>query len=712
MALLCASTSPTISIPHPLLSPLKPPATFLCHSSSSKTSAATASSPTADQTPSSSSLSDQLLPLSLTLLTSQPTSPSATVAPPPRLPAKPTWTNPSKPRPTVLALRRQSRRPFSHNPSLRPLTELSRTLRLSPDLPSALAAAFPPGHSPSRDDALLLLNSLRSWQKSLQFLDFLRSLPDFPLDTIFYNVVLKSLRAGHQWHHVERLAGEMIDASVPLDNITYSTIITAAKRCRRFDGALHWFERMYRTGLMPDEVTYSAVLDVYARLGRREEVVTLYERACAGGWRPDAVAFSVLGKMFGEAGDYDGIRYVLKEMKELGVKPNAVVYNTLIQATGKAGKPGLARSLFEEMVAAGVSPNEKTLTSLIKIYGKARWSRDALELWERMKSKGWPVDFILYNTLLSMCADLGLEDEAEKLFEDMRRPDRYARPDSWSYTAMINIYGSGGKPDRAVKMFEEMLEKGVEPNVMSCTCLIRCLGKAGRIGDAVRVFETAMERGIRPDDRLCGCLLSVAALCEEGGETDMVLGCLEKANSRLVGLLKMLRDEQVGFGEIKDEFRGIMNEAAVEVRRPFCNCLIDVCRNQGHPSRRANELLRLGNLYGLYPGLHARTPEEWSLNLRSLSVGAAKTAFEEWLKGLWGSVVEQEEEALPLSFSVCTGSGTHKFSQGLATSFTSHLSKLAAPFRQVEEKSGSFVASKEDLVLWLKSTFSPAVVNA
>ncbi|MCI52388.1 pentatricopeptide repeat-containing protein chloroplastic-like, partial [Trifolium medium] len=79
---------------------------------------------------------------------------------------------------------------------------------------------------------------------------------------------------------------------------------------------------------------------------------------------------------------------------------------------GKAGKPGFARSLFEEMIDSGIAPNEKTLTAVIKIYGKARWSKDALELWKRMKENGWPMDFMLYNTLLSMCADVGLLEEA------------------------------------------------------------------------------------------------------------------------------------------------------------------------------------------------------------------------------------------------------------------------------------------------------------
>lgn len=456
---------------------------------------------------------------------------------------------------------------------------------------------------------------------------------------------------------------------------------------------------MYKTGVLPDEVTYSAILDVYARLGKVGEVVSLYERGRASGWLPDPVAFSVLAKMFGEAGDYDGIQYVLQEMKTVGVQPNLVVYNTLLEALGKAGKPGLARSLFEEMIQSGLTPNEKTLTALVKIYGKARWCRDALELWERMKSNRWPMDFILYNTLLSMCADLALEEEAERLFEDMKGSPR-CRPDSWSYTAMLNIYGSGGKVDRAMELFDEMTKAGVKLNVMGCTCLIQCLGRAKRIDDVAMVFGISIDRGIESDDRLCGCLLSVLTFCEGEDEVDKVLGCLEKANPRLVEFVKQIGKEEVSFDVMRELFRGILNDAVVEVRRPFCNCLIDICRSQ-NLHERAHELLYLGTLYGLYPGLHNKNADEWSLNVRSLSVGAAQTAFLEWMRTLSKAV--QREEALPKLFSVHAGAGTHKFSQGLAAAVASQLKKLAAPFRPNQERPGCFIATQEDIISWMQS---------
>ncbi|XVE57476.1 hypothetical protein DITRI_Ditri04bG0093700 [Diplodiscus trichospermus] len=646
------------------------------------------------------SLSEQLQPLSTTTLPKKDQA---------RLSSKSSWVNPSKPKRSVLSLQRQTRSPYAYNPKVRELKLFAKKLNDCDNSEGAFLSVLEEiPQQLTRENALLILNSLKPWQKAHLFFNWIKTKNLFPTENIFYNVTMKSLRFGRQFELIEQLANEMVSNEIPLDNITYSTIISCAKRCYLFDKAVEWFERMYKTGLMPDEVTYSAILDVYAKLGNVEEVLSLYERGVASGWKPDQITFSVLAKMFGEAGDYDGIRYVLQEMKSFGVRPNLVVYNTLLEAISKAGKPGLARSLFEELLESGLTPNEKTLTALAKIYGKARWAKDALKLWEEMKSKNWPMDFILYNTLLTMCADIGLVEEAEQLFMDMKQSEE-CRPDSWSYTAMLNIYGSGGNVSKAMELFEEMSEVGVELNVMGSTCLIQCLGKAGRIDELVRVFSVSVEQGIKPDDRLCGCLLSVVSLCEDREDMDKVLTCLQQANPQLVAFVKLIEDEKISLDTVKEEFKGVISDTKDDARRPFCNCLIDICRTK-NLGERAHDLLYLGTLYGLYPGLHNKTTDEWSLDVRSLSVGAAETALEEWL-GTLAKIVKREE-ALPELFLAQTGAGTHKFARGLSNSFASHLKKLAAPFKQSEEKAGCFVATREDLVLWLQSRIPSSSVTA
>lgn len=669
--------------------------TISCNSSESP--------PNLDEPRETPSLAELLKPLAATVLSDKPKDRAKLLT----KPSKSIWVNPTRPRASVLALQKQARSTYNYDPQIRDLKLFAKKLNECHEEGFvSLLEEIP--HPINKVTALLVLNYLKPWEKTLAFFNWVKTQNLFPMETVFYNVVMKSLRSGRQFELIEGLANEMIDNGIELDNITYSTIITCAKRCNLFDKALEWFERMYKTGLTPDMVTYSAVLDVYAKVMKVGEVMSLYERGRATGWIPDPVAFSVLCKVFGETGDYDGIRFVLAEMRSLGVKRNLVIYNTLVEATGKAGKPRLAKSFFEEMVESGLTPTERTLTALFRAYRKARWNRDALELWERIRSNGWPVDIFLCNTFLSICADAGLEEEAERLFEDMKHSER-RRPDSVSYTAMLNVYGLGGKVDRAMELFEEMSEVGVELNVMGCTCLIQCLGRSKRIDDLVRVFEGSIARGIKPDDRLCGCLLSVLCFCDNIEDANTVLGCLEQANPRLVDFLNTMSDEGTSFETLKKEFKAILSDTQVDSRAPFCNCLIDICRKR-NLQERAHELLYLGTIFGLYPGLHKKTAGEWSLNVRSLSIGAAHTAFEEWMSSI-SKIVERQEE-LPKVFSAYTGAGTHKFSPPLTIAFASHAEKLATPFRHSEDKAGCFIATRDEIVSWAQSRVPSAALTA
>ncbi|KAL2925426.1 hypothetical protein RDABS01_007715 [Bienertia sinuspersici] len=206
-------------------------------------------------------------------------------------PSKSTWVNPTKHKHSVLSLQCQKRSSHSYNPQIRDIKLFVNKLN---DCDSSSEEAFlsileDNPHPITKENAFLMLNSLKPWDKTLLFFNWVKTQNLIPMETIYYNVTMKSLRFGRQFELIEGLANEMVDNGI----------------------------EMYKTGVMPDEVTYSTVLDVYAKIGKVEEVMSLYERGRASGWTPDHIAFSVLCKMFGEAGDYDGIRFVLQAGDEL-----------------------------------------------------------------------------------------------------------------------------------------------------------------------------------------------------------------------------------------------------------------------------------------------------------------------------------------------------------------------------------------------------------
>ncbi|PQQ11254.1 pentatricopeptide repeat-containing protein [Prunus yedoensis var. nudiflora] len=408
---------------------------------------------------------------------------------------------------------------------------------------------------------------------------------------------------------------------------------------------------------------------------------SLYDRARTSKWRIDPVTFSTLIKIHGQSGNFDGCLNVYEEMKAIGAKPNLVIYNTLLDAMGRAKRPWQAKKIYREMINKEFSPNWVTYAALLRAYGRARYA---------------------------MCADVGYADEAVEIFKDMKSSETW-KPDSWTFSSMITIYSCSGKVTEAETMLHEMLEAGFQPNIFILTSLIQCYGKAKRTDDVVRIFNQLLELGITPDERFCGCLLNVMTQTPKE-ELCKLANCIERADEKLGYVVRLLVEKQDNSDNFKKEASELFNSIGSDVKKAYCNCLIDLCVNLDL-LERACELLDLGLTLQIYIGIQSRSQTQWSLYLKGLSLGAALTALHVWINDL-SRVLESGEELPPL-LGINTGHGKHKYSdKGLASVFESHLKELNAPFHEAPDKAGWFLTTKVAVKSWLESRSSSELVAA
>lgn len=528
-------------------------------------------------------------------------------------------------------------------------------------------------------------------------------------EVILYNVTLKVVRKSKDWNLVETLLNQMLEKGVKPDNVTFSTVISCARFCNMPAKAVEWFERMSEFDLSPDDVTYSAMIDAYGRAGNVEKALGLYDRARKEKWRLDQVTFSTVIRVYGASGNFDGALNVYEEMKALGVKPNVVIYNTLLDAMGRAGRPWQVKTVYKEMGSNGLVPNRITYSALLRAYSKARYAEDALKVYREMREKGFELTIVLYNMLLSMCADIGLIEEAVGIFEEMKGLPDGLKPDSWSYSSLITAYSCIGQVSEAEAILNDMLEAGFQPNIYVLTSLIQCYGKAKKTDDVVRTFNRLLELSIVPDDRFCGCLLNVLTQTptEEIGK---VIGCIEQADVELGSLVRLLVDEGTTKEAVQLEAGELFEKISKEVKKAYCNCLIDLCVNLNF-LEKACVLLELALGLRIYNELQSKSPEQWCLHVRGLSFGAALTALHIWMNNLSKALEDGEE--LPPLLGIHTGHGKHKYSErGLASVFESHLKELSAPFHEAQDKVGWFLTTKVAAKAWLESRNSPELVAA
>ncbi|KAL5700007.1 Pentatricopeptide repeat-containing protein [Ranunculus cassubicifolius] len=564
------------------------------------------------------------------------------------------------------------------------------------------------GETPSEQEAVIVLNNMENPETALLALKFFQKKSKLTREVVLYNVTMKVFRKCRNFGKAQLLFEEMLQRGLKPDNITFTTIISCARMCNLPNKAVELFEKMEQFGCKPDDVTYSAMIDAYGRAGNVEHALILYDRARTEKWRIDLVTFATLIKLYGQSGNFDGALNVYEEMKALKVKPNLVIYNTLLDAMGRAKRPWQAKSLYKEMINNGLEPSSSTYAALLRAYCRSRYGEDALTVYREMKEKNVELNVILYNSILAMCADVGYVDESIKIYDDMKR-SQTSNPDSWTFSSLITMYSCSGKVTEAENVLNEMLEAGFEPNIFVLTSLIQCYGKANRTDDVVNTFNRLQDLGIAPDDRFCGCLLNVMTQIPKE-ELGKLVGCIEKANPKLGHVVTLLMKEGTVSDVFKENANELLNTISKDVKKAYCNCLIDLCVNTDL-LERACELLELGLTLGIYTAIQSKSPQQWSLQLKSLSLGAALTALHVWMSDLTKALDNGEE--LPPLLAINTGHGKHKYSdKGLAGVLESHLRELNAPFHEAQDKAGWLLTTKAAAKTWLESRKTPELVAA
>ncbi|CAN4114625.1 unnamed protein product [Withania somnifera] len=614
------------------------------------------------------------------------------------------WVNPKSPRASELKRKSYD---FRYASLVKVAESLDSCNPVEEDVFNVLADL---GDKLVEQDAVVTLNNMSNAETALLALKYFQQRLKLSKEVIIYNVTLKVLRKNKDLDKAEKVFDEMLKKGVKPDNVTFSTIISCARQCNLPEKAVEWFEKLPSFGCEPDDVTYSVMIDAYGKAGNVDMALNLYDRARMEKWRIDAVTFATLIRIYGAAGNFDGCLNVYEEMKALGVKPNMTVYNSLLDAMGRARRPWQAKNIYGEMLSNGFQPSWGTYASLIRAYGRARYSEDALKIYKETKEKGLELSVVLYNTLLAMCADVGLTDEAVSIFEEMKGSGT-CQPDSWTYSSLITIYSCSGKVSEAESTLNEMMEAGFDPNIFVLTSLIQCYGKAGRTDDVVRMFGRLSDLGLSADERFTGCLLNVLTQTAKEDLHKLIV-CLERADPKLGYVVKLLVGEEVveGEGAFKKHAAELLDCVTSDVRKAYCNCLIDICVNLNQ-LERACELLDVGLTLNIYTDIMSRTATQWSLHLKSLSLGAALTALHIWMNDL-NKALESGEE-FPSLLGINTGHGKHKYSEkGLAGVFESHLKELNAPFHEAPDKAGWFLTTKVAATSWLKSRCAQQVVAA
>ncbi|XP_043720147.1 pentatricopeptide repeat-containing protein At1g20230-like [Telopea speciosissima] len=213
--------------------------------------------------------------------------------------------------------------------------------------------------------------------------------------------------------------------------------------------------------------SWTAIIGLYCRLGYYEETIRLFYLMIDEGVRPDHFIFPKVFKACSELTDYRVGKDVYDYMLSIGFEGNPFVKRSLVDMFIKCGKMDFARRLFKEFEVKDVV----MWNIMVSGYATKGDFRQALKCIKEMETEGVKPNQVTWNSIIAAYAQNGLFEEASDWFFKLQSSDNF-KPNVVSWTALIAGNVQNDCSSRALQIFRQMVNDGVEPNSITIASVV------------------------------------------------------------------------------------------------------------------------------------------------------------------------------------------------------------------------------------------------
>ncbi|XP_068644563.1 putative pentatricopeptide repeat-containing protein At3g01580 [Aristolochia californica] len=295
--------------------------------------------------------------------------------------------------------------------------------------------------------------------------------------TFLYNAILRAYLKAKQWKETLFLFRHMHSFST--ERPDGYTIPIAIKACVELSAinagqAIHSFIKK-KVGIDSDKFVGVALMELYAKFG-----------------------------------DMEGARRVFSEFAQ----PDVVMWTSMVTWYVQNGDAKEALLFFYQMVMTeGVMPDRVTLVSAVSACAQSENFKYGSCCHGFVFRRSLLHDLPLVNALLNFYAKVGYVHYAKTLFSSIPVKDVI----TWS--CMIACFVQNEKPTEALALFDDMVEKGFEPNSVTTVNALQACAATCDLVRGKKIHELATQKGFELDIAVSTALVDMYMKCS----------CLENA---------------------------------------------------------------------------------------------------------------------------------------------------------------------------------------
>ncbi|XXG75313.1 hypothetical protein AAC387_Pa07g3845 [Persea americana] len=363
--------------------------------------------------------------------------------------------------------------------------------------------------------------------------------------TIFlWNALVRALTLAGEGAEAIALYQEMIRIGVACDRFTYPHVLKAcvvsspSSSISVFHVGKAIHTHILRRGFETQVHVATTLVDFYSKFG----LVSYARRVFDGMPEKNVVSWSaMIGCYAKNSRPCEALELFHEMMEEVGDDyPNSVTMVGLLQACAALSALGQGKVLHAYILRKGLDAIVSVVNALVTMYVKCGSLEAARQIFDQMCRK----DVVSWNSMISGYGIHGFGREAIRLFEEMMGAG--VEPNVITFVSVLEACSHVGLVEEGKGLFECMVRKyRIFPSVEHYACMVDLLGRAGQLDEAAKIIE--MMR-IEPDPIVWSSLLGA---CRIHGNVELA----ERASIRLFELEPLNAGNYVLLADIYSEAR-------------------------------------------------------------------------------------------------------------------------------------------------------------
>ncbi|KAB1221157.1 hypothetical protein CJ030_MR2G012844 [Morella rubra] len=303
------------------------------------------------------------------------------------------------------------------------------------------------------------------------------------------------------------------------DGVSFNSLISGLAQRGFSDRALELFKEMRLVYLKPDCVTVASLLSACASVGALYTGRQLHSYATKAGMSSDIILEGSLLDLYVKCSDIDTAHeFFLTTETE-----NVVLWNVMLVSYGQLGNLNDSFEIFRQMQIEGMIPNQFTYPSILRTCTAV----GALYLGEQIHTQviktGFQLNEYVCSVLIDMYAKQGKFDIALQILK------RLTEEDVVSWTAMITGYAQHNMFAEALRLFEEMENRGIRPDNIGFSSAISACAGIQALHQGQQIHAQSCISGYTDDLSIGNALVSLYSRC---GRMEEAYLAFEKIDDR------------------------------------------------------------------------------------------------------------------------------------------------------------------------------------